>query len=327
MIKMMKRLAVIAVTPLLLSGCLVMPGKFGSTLDLRKDGSFTFAYKGEILFQSPDEMMKGKPKVWNDDMASCYRAISSDAAGAAAAGAAAAVAAMETAGDAVDAAATEATEIPETSAADAAVDAAAEESSTRPCSKKEIADQRKEWEESQRAEKERKAKESEKFASMFGFAGGDEKALTAFAARLAKYRGWKSVVHQGKGRFLVDYQISGKVSHDFIFPVLPEGDVVFPFVQIRGREAGKVYVNTPALLGGGLSALAARGAALGASMTDEEMPDVTGIVDGSFTITTDGDVLTNNSEDGPTKSATGKTIVWKVDASTKRIPEALIQLD
>lgn len=33
---------------LLLSACLLAPGKFTSTLDIRKDGSFAFAYTGEI---------------------------------------------------------------------------------------------------------------------------------------------------------------------------------------------------------------------------------------------------------------------------------------
>lgn len=41
---------------LLLSACLLTPGKFTSTLDVRKDGRFTFTYLGELYFLSPDEM-------------------------------------------------------------------------------------------------------------------------------------------------------------------------------------------------------------------------------------------------------------------------------
>ena len=33
---------------LLLSACLISPGKFASTIDLRKDGTFAFGYQGEI---------------------------------------------------------------------------------------------------------------------------------------------------------------------------------------------------------------------------------------------------------------------------------------
>ncbi|MCW1428073.1 hypothetical protein [Novosphingobium sp. JCM 18896] len=38
----------IALISMLLSACLFAPGKFTSTLDLRKDGQFSFAYTGEI---------------------------------------------------------------------------------------------------------------------------------------------------------------------------------------------------------------------------------------------------------------------------------------
>ena len=40
---------VVALCALLLSACLVLPGKFAATLDLRKDGHFTYTYKGEML--------------------------------------------------------------------------------------------------------------------------------------------------------------------------------------------------------------------------------------------------------------------------------------
>ena len=34
---------------LLLAGCMVLPGRFASDLSLRRDGTFTFHYKGEIV--------------------------------------------------------------------------------------------------------------------------------------------------------------------------------------------------------------------------------------------------------------------------------------
>ena len=39
---------VVALLSLLLTACLLAPGKFTSTLDIRKDGRFNFAYTGEI---------------------------------------------------------------------------------------------------------------------------------------------------------------------------------------------------------------------------------------------------------------------------------------
>ena len=46
----------IAVTaPLLLTGCLWGPGKFNSDLSLKKDGSFTLDYRGELVLQLPPD--------------------------------------------------------------------------------------------------------------------------------------------------------------------------------------------------------------------------------------------------------------------------------
>tara|TARA_R110000868_G_scaffold102770_1_gene283240 strand:+ start:918 stop:1697 length:780 start_codon:yes stop_codon:yes gene_type:complete len=47
------------VTLLLLSACLLTPGKFDSTLDIRADRSFTFTYKGEVIATDPSDIGKG----------------------------------------------------------------------------------------------------------------------------------------------------------------------------------------------------------------------------------------------------------------------------
>ena len=43
--------------PLLLASCLLTPGKFTSTLDIRADRSFTFTYAGEVILIDPGESM------------------------------------------------------------------------------------------------------------------------------------------------------------------------------------------------------------------------------------------------------------------------------
>ena len=40
---------IVAALAMLLSACLLTPGKFTSTLDLRRDGRFSYSYKGEIF--------------------------------------------------------------------------------------------------------------------------------------------------------------------------------------------------------------------------------------------------------------------------------------
>ena len=71
--KIIRTLGVLAASTML-SGCFLVPSKFGADVDIRKAGDFTVAYKGEILFQMPDDFVgsKMKPKVWDDAFATCY---------------------------------------------------------------------------------------------------------------------------------------------------------------------------------------------------------------------------------------------------------------
>ena len=47
---------------------------------------------------------------------------------------------------------------------------------------------------------------------------------------------------------------------------------------------------------------------------------------GRFTIVTDGEVLTNNSEDGPAPHPLGRQLHWDVGPGSTKIPETLIRL-
>jgi hypothetical protein len=47
------RLALLLALPLLLASCLLSPGRFVSTLDIRKDRCFTFTYVGEVIVNDP----------------------------------------------------------------------------------------------------------------------------------------------------------------------------------------------------------------------------------------------------------------------------------
>src|SRR5687768_3240644 len=64
------RLVFAAAAVLLLPGCLWSPGKFTSELALRKGGAFVLDYRGEILFQLPDDKDR-QPEAWSDSMAVC----------------------------------------------------------------------------------------------------------------------------------------------------------------------------------------------------------------------------------------------------------------
>ncbi len=299
------RALIVLVMPLLLSGCFLIPGLFTSTLDLRKDGAFTFTYKGQIVFASPDDLDgKSAPKVWSDKMAKCFTsgrtytdewAVENDASGV------------------------------EMKDAMPTADGASDEQ-PRKCTMAEIASLKKEFDEQQRQNAERKKKEAAEMAQVFGLGPTDDESSRKIAANLMKYEGWKSVVYRGKGVYDVDYQLSGRIGHDFIFPVFPQGDILIPFVTVRGREAGSVFVSAPALAGGGFKGLAARAKMLGAVGGGKDMPQTSVVTKGRFTVTTEGTILTNNTSDGPVAGTTGQTLVWDIDNSSEKIPEALIKL-
>ena len=183
----------------------------------------------------------------------------------------------------------------------------------RPCTATEIADQK--------AAYEKKQQDSAQMAKMFGLPGLDDDSNRAFAAKLSKYAGWRSVTYRGHGVFDVDYHFEGRATQDFLFPALPDNDLLIPFVALRRRADGSVLVTAPAFTGGG-GPMAARGGGL----PEGAHNDVVSKAQGRFTIITDGEILTNNSEDGPAVHPVGRQLHWDVNSASKKIPEALIRL-
>lgn len=58
--------------PLLLTGCLISPGKFASTLDLKDDSTFTFTYEGEIFFLGLSQLAQMGAKAEEFSPEDCY---------------------------------------------------------------------------------------------------------------------------------------------------------------------------------------------------------------------------------------------------------------
>jgi hypothetical protein len=137
-----------------------------------------------------------------------------------------------------------------------------------------------------------------------------------------KYAGWRSVTYRGKGVFDVDYHFAGRATQDFLFPALPDNDLIIPFVAIRRRADGSALVTAPAFTGGGGPMAARAGAAAASQMKEGPVSRA----EGRFTVITDGEVLTNNSEDGPAPHAVGRQLHWDVGSAVNKIPEALIRL-
>ncbi len=281
----MAKCAVAALLPLLLAACFFIPGKFVSNFDVRKNGQFSFTYKGEIIAFSSNKMLndidKGASKQEESFTPSCRDEDSGE---------------------------------------------------ERKCSAAETAEQKKEWDaaapERAKARAEKEKEQAEMMAVMIGFNPDDPKSVEAFINRLSKQKGWNSVAHKGAGVFEVDYAISGTLDRDFSFPNIPDIAMANPMVVARARKDGSIEIEAPGFgengdtRGGNLMAAIAQKEYGG---KDEPNP-LTVQTDGQFTITTDAELLTNNTDDGPTAVAQGKRLHWTVNAQSKKRPAALLKL-
>lgn len=285
----LKRLAAAGMATLLtvaLAACFVLPGKFAETLDIRKDGRFTYTYTGEI-------MVLGLTKL----------ATMADAA--------------------------KGTFVPGPCFAD---DVSGD---TRECSKDELAQQKADWEADRKAgEASRKERDTGMMALLGGIDPSDPRAGEELAERLRKQAGWRSVIYKGDGLYAVDFAMAARLDHDFAFPTMERMAMLIPFLTINRRADGSVRISSPIMdnqgsgaQGAGMGGLAAVMASdLGAS--DAKDPGLTSFpkLDGTFTLTTDAEVLANNTEDGPKADPAGKRLVWKMNIQNPAAPMALLQL-
>lgn len=290
-----KRLLVAAAAPLLLTACLWGPGKFNSTLALNKDGTFVLDYKGEIMLQMPEDMSgSAKPEPWSDKLALCYP--------------------------------DGRTELADYTMENGSVEKVGvigqKDEPTRSCTPAELAELKGQYEKDAATRAGVKRQENEQMAKLFGLPGSDDESNRAFAARLMKYQGWRSVAYKGKGVFDVDYHFEGRTNQDFVFPLMPDSDLLIPFIAIRRRSDGTVLVTAPAFTGGS-GPFSARAKVMG-------LPDKSGDgphsrAEGRFTIVTDGEILTNNSEEGPAAHASGRQVHWDVGPASAKVPEMLVR--
>lgn len=276
---------------LLLTGCLWSPGRFTADLLIRKNGTFVLDYRGEIILQRPEDKAKA-PAPWSDSMARCF-----------------------------EDGRTETVEIPPDVGPDTEPPPVPE--GVRPCKPAELAELKADYERNARERLEKERKESEEMAKVFGIPGLDDESNQRFAANLSRYQGWRSVRYEGEGVFDVDYHFEGRVNQDFAFPLMPDADYLIPFIVIRRRGDGTIMVTAPAFAGGG-GPFSARARAFG--IADRGSGGPQSKAEGRFTIITDGEILTNNSEDGAAPNPVGRELHWDVGPNSSKIPETLIRL-
>lgn len=261
---------------LALSACLLSPGKFTSSLDLRRDGRFTFAYSGEISLLALSKLAQmGEKKSFEAE--TCRDDLMND----------------------------------------------------RKCTAAELAAQKKAWQDEQTASAEKRRKDAEQMKAVLGgIDPSSPQAAEEFAARLRRQAGWNSVVHKGDGLFLVDFALTGRLDHDFAFPTVERFPMANPFIQLSRRADGTVRLDAPGLaggMGGGNPFAAMMGAGLAAEAGKQgQMPMPT--PDGTFTLTTDGAILANNTDEGPQPDPAGQRLTWTVNVRSAAAPTALVKL-
>ena len=274
--------AVVTACALLLAACLVLPGKFAATLDIRKDGHFTYTYKGQILIlgltKLAETAMKA-PAAAKFELEPCYK----------------------------------------------------DDSETeRACSAAETAKQKTDWQTAQTAAATKRDADLAAFKKVFGgIDPNDPKAAAELAERMEHQAGWNSVIYKGNGVYDVDITITGMLDRDFEFPTIERMPGMIPFLVINRRANGEVRIDSPLMQyatmgmpGGAAAQIYAQERMMGDSKPWPDFPQA----DGHLTLTTDGVILSNNTEHGPKPVANGKQLDWDISGHTPIPPMALVEL-
>lgn len=115
------------------------------------------------------------------------------------------------------------------------------------------------------------------------------------------------------------------VTNPFVQLILRDGDVV----RINAPGLAPQNEGNPmaGMMGGmaGLAGMAAMSGASGEDGAGPEMPDIP-VMEGTFRIVTNGTIRANNTDEGSTSGAGGEVLTWEISPRTKAAPTALIDL-
>jgi hypothetical protein len=303
------------------------PGEFESYLAINKDGSYRFAYKGEmqlILPESGDLRAPRKP-VFRPENEYCRVRINNET------GEVEPLPLQNSAivevveiyeeptEDNSSASEAESGIVSAAQAAEAAVEAALAAADTpdplysyerQLCNEEQLIERKKQQEDRYQNRLATHKKRIEALNPLFGGAlPGDDASMEKLAAKLENYAGWDSVTYTGNDVFQVSYNAEGLVSNGFTFPILADAAAILPFVQILPHKDGTYEVIAPGY-GGSSSVVTLASLDRGASASLAKQDIVTS--KGTFTLTTDSDVLANNSQKGLRTEFGRKVIEWDV---------------
>ena len=136
----------------------------------------------------------------------------------------------------------------------------------------------------------------------------------AIAEALSKEEGYRSVQYLGGNKFKVDYSVTGKLDRGFAYPINLDAMAIIPWIAVELRKDGSVRVKAPAF--GDMSE----------AMGQASVPGTGGAEgrEGTFTLTTDANLIMHNNEDGAAPGP-GSKVVWRVTPTTKTVPTAVVR--
>lgn len=147
-------------------------------------------------------------------------------------------------------------------------------------------------------------------------AAAQETKLKEIGEALSKEAGYRSVEYLGNRKFRVDYAVSGTLDRAFIYPFNSDAAAIIPWIAIELRKDGTARIKAPGF--GDDSGSAGPGPNPLADSAKERQ--------GTFTLTTDAEIVAQNEESGAVAGPGGsKRVVWKVTPSSKTTPTAVLR--
>ncbi len=136
------------------------------------------------------------------------------------------------------------------------------------------------------------------------------------AVTLSKEAGFRKVDYVGDNKFVIDYQISGKLDHTYLFPYNLDAGIIIPFVAVEIRANGTARLKAPGFAND--SKDSAGGMGPDASKASAKL-------DGTFILDTDAEIVSQNNEDGVKVVNGRKTVTWKATPLSNTAPMAVVR--
>ena len=135
----------------------------------------------------------------------------------------------------------------------------------------------------------------------------------AIAEALSKEVGYRSVEYLGRNKFRVDYAMTGKLDRSFVYPVNMDAKSIIPWLVVEVRKDRTARFQAIAFGDQDMD--------MGSAAKPDSGPKER---DGTFTFTTDAELVMQNNEEGMAPGP-GKKVVWRVTPTSKTVPTAVVR--